>query len=141
MNVAQVSYSTCNNQLVSPHFMRVGPHSPSASSTMSTKVVPVMSEEEAATKMQAMQRGNSAREATKPSMERKLTQNFTVPDNGQPKKKSWALVRQKTELRFDNWDMALKVIDAGWRGALEREVLPTCPQAHRRHAHARTQAQ
>ena len=104
---------------------------------MSTKIVPVMSEEEAATKMQAMQRGNNARAdaATKdkpggpmkkkPSMEKKLTQKFEVPgaDPTLPKQKSWGLVRQKTGIKFDSWDVALSVIDAGWRGELQREVL------------------
>jgi len=41
---------------------------------------------------------------------------------GAAKPKSWKLVKQKTGITFDNWDMALQVVEAGWRGELAREV-------------------
>ena len=34
----------------------------------------------------------------------------------------WGLVKSETRITFDSWDMALQVVEAGWRGELAREV-------------------
>ena len=105
---------------------------------MSAKVVPV-SEEAAAVKVQAITRGHMTRANTTSlkanvvatddgvkKMEEKLfggknKAGFSTDSTG-TKKKQWGLVRQKTGIKFDNWDMALQVVEAGWRGELAREV-------------------
>ena len=64
---------------------------------------------------------------------KKTSTSFMVPTSDVEKGKSaagklgkqgtrWGLVRSETGIKFDSWDMALSVVDAGFRGALAREV-------------------
>ena len=99
-----------------------------------TKVVPINSseEDEAAKKMQSMYRGNKARSDApvdlnkvkdmQKRMERNATAKFDLSTAKLGGSAKWGAVRQATGIKFDSWDMALQVVDAGWRGALQREV-------------------
>ena len=102
---------------------------------MSAKVAPI-TEDQAAIKVQAMTRGKMTRANTTSlkasvvatdegvkKMEAKLfAAKGSDAGGGAAKPKSWKLVKQKTGITFDNWDMALQVVEAGWRGELAREV-------------------
>jgi len=106
-----------------------------------TKVVPVdgPSEDEAAAKVQAVIRGRNARAAAPPKgkrakisdpssenvdkMEQRMRANTQALTSGKlGGSKKWGRVKEATGIKFDSWDMALQVVDAGWRGELAREV-------------------
>jgi len=104
-----------------------------------TKVVPVdgkvMSSEEdlAAAKMQAIQRGRKARREAQAKMdvapdkvskmeERMKSGKLNLGKGALGKSGAWGTIRKSTNIKFDSWDMALQVVEAGWRGELNREV-------------------
>jgi len=99
---------------------------------MSTKVVPItLDEEKAAAKVQSMVRGNNARKVHYPPSkmeERMMSGKLSLGKGGTGKK--WGLVREATGIKFDSWDMALQVVEAGWRGELAREVKRRVEAAH-----------
>ena len=95
---------------------------------MSTKVVPItdsQEEHEAAAKMQAIQRGKLARKESKyipGQVEQRMMSGKNLLGDAGGQKKSWKLVRAQTGIQFNNWEMALKVVDKTFQGELAREV-------------------